>query len=535
MALKELVVLFQANATPAIRALDDIDRKLKSTSRRLNAAADSMFSFGKRASFFLTIPLLGLGAASISAQAKMQGMRATLTSILKEFKLGIPITEAVANEMQIMEDIAEELGVSLSDISRPYVKYLAASNDGIEVTRKVIKSFISLGTALQLTPPQLQSVVRAIEDMQSKGQVMAEDLKKQLGNTLPGAIKLFAQAAGVGTREFTKMSEAGEVSADLLSKVADLINTKFFDAVRIAAKKPSAEINRIRTGFFLLSEQIGIAQDEVFGVTEKLKFLGKWLKFTAKDLARLDAKGKKILFFFAAFLAGIGPVSIALAVLLRTLAFARAGFLLLISPVRLLFAALAFLAPGLFALGSFLLLNPLGLFLLATLLIVANWERLVKLFDKAGEKLESFTKPIKALFRTNEIEEGAPGVGARVKEVLGGLRDAALGVAKPEKPKFDLSPVSQAKDTTDLVKAKDSFLNFLNDFVDASIVTAKLADTILLGGNIQRGLQQQSVTNNLTVNVAPGTTAADAAAIRDSVNRGIEDSKFTTFQSNLNE
>lgn len=514
MALKELVVLFEANARPALTALDSIDRKLKGTTRRLNATADSMFSFGRKAGFFLTAPILGLGAASISAQAQIEGLEATLTSVLKGFNIGIPITRAVANEMKFLQDISEELGVSLNSIQKPYVKYLAASKDTIDVSRKVVKAFISLGAALKIAPADMNRVIRAIEQMQSKGQVMAEELKLQLGDTVPGAIKLFAKAAGVGTKQFLEMSKQGLISSDILSKVADVINRDFKDAVVLASKSTQGQLNRLSTGFFLFRASVGRASNAVFRVTDKLQFLGKWLKFTASDLDRLDEKGKKILFFTVAFLAGIGPLAIALAAFVKILLFAKAGFILLFAPMKLIFAGLAFLIPQLLLLGRFLLLNPLGLFLSATFLIVKNWERIVNLLTNAKNKIGEFFSGIPDFF---------------VKIITG-----EIDLFKSEDPKLDLKGGK-----VESPESLGDFKGLARDFGNSVLNTLRIADNILLGGTTQRGIAglqaqptantQSTVNKNLTINVAPGTTAQDGAVIRSQVLGAIHESILSTF------
>ena len=65
----------------------------------------------------------------------------------------------------------------------------------------------------------------AVEQMLSKGKVTAEELRRQLGNSLPGAFNLMAQAAGVSTAELEKMMKAGQViSEDVLPRFAQVLN-----------------------------------------------------------------------------------------------------------------------------------------------------------------------------------------------------------------------------------------------------------------------------------------------------------------------
>ena len=72
----------------------------------------------------------------------------------------------------------------------------------------------------------------------SKGTVQAEELRGQLGERLPGAFNLAAQAMGVTTQELNKMLDNGEVLAiDLLPKLAEVLDERFADAAGENADK----------------------------------------------------------------------------------------------------------------------------------------------------------------------------------------------------------------------------------------------------------------------------------------------------------
>jgi tape measure domain-containing protein len=54
--------------------------------------------------------------------------------------------------------------------------------------------------------PDQRGIFKALEQMLSKGNVQAEELRGQLGERLPGAIYFSAKALGVTTRELNKNS-----------------------------------------------------------------------------------------------------------------------------------------------------------------------------------------------------------------------------------------------------------------------------------------------------------------------------------------
>ncbi|MGX4461083.1 tape measure protein, partial [Clostridioides difficile] len=63
-------------------------------------------------------------------------------------------------------------------------------------------------------------IFRALEQMLSKGQVYAEELRGQLGERLPGAVALFAKGMNMTTTQLMKAMENGEVSGEAVINFA---------------------------------------------------------------------------------------------------------------------------------------------------------------------------------------------------------------------------------------------------------------------------------------------------------------------------
>ena len=74
----------------------------------------------------------------------------------------------------------------------------------------------------------LNGTYLALEQMLSKGKVTTEELRRQLGERLPGAFGIMAEAIGVTTQELDKMLRAGEIlSADALPKFAEALEKAY--------------------------------------------------------------------------------------------------------------------------------------------------------------------------------------------------------------------------------------------------------------------------------------------------------------------
>jgi tape measure domain-containing protein len=471
-SLKELIVTFQANAKPVLNALNQVDSKLKQTSRSLRATGESFSRMGRELGLVVSLPLAAMGAASIKAAADVQSLEASLTSILAKFNKEGNIDDAIASEMQFLKETAEELGVSLQSIQKPYVQYLASSKDSLEVTRKTAKSFLGLSTALGLPAAQTQLIIKALQQMQSKGTVMAEELRLQLGDSVPGAVDLFAEAMGVGTKEFLKLMEQGKVSSKVLQDVAAVIDKKYGAAIQKGSRNIRASTNRISNAFFLLRVNVGRGLDETFKVNEKMAAFAEWLTKVANNFARLDAKGKKVILTIGLFLAIAGPLLLAIGAIARILSLAVLGFNLLVKPIVLLVGFLPKIIAAFRVLGVVMAANPIGAFITATSLIIIYWKEIVGLFEKAFSWLSKMN---------------LSGVWSKFKDFTGlGGEDTVVTNAQ--------TAVASGPQSTPA--------NFNN---------------------------QRTVNNSLTVNIPPGMGASDALGLKNAVKQALQEENRQSY------
>lgn len=93
---------------------------------------------------------------------------------------------------------------------------------GYEGSQKFFEQAMSFATVRGLGKDEMQGVMRAFEQMASKGKIQAEELRGQLGDRMAGAFQMFAAAMGVTTQELDNMMKKGEVLSDkVLPKVGN--------------------------------------------------------------------------------------------------------------------------------------------------------------------------------------------------------------------------------------------------------------------------------------------------------------------------
>jgi tape measure domain-containing protein len=108
----------------------------------------------------------------------------------------------------------------------------------------------------------------ALQQMLSKGVVSAEELRRQLGESLPGASDLMAEAyqrlhpeVNVTNVMFNKLLESGKImSAEILPEFSKVLEETFSPAVEAKMKSLDAAINRLNNAFESLKLTILDAQ-----------------------------------------------------------------------------------------------------------------------------------------------------------------------------------------------------------------------------------------------------------------------------------
>jgi tape measure domain-containing protein len=153
--------------------------------------------------------LYQFGQAVYEAGVKYQKFEATLTAVH-----GNKITALV--ELDRAERIARSTGRSLEDVVPSFAKFQAAAANTSLTTKQIETIFTTVAAAatkLQLSSEETTGAFKALEQMISKGNVQAEELRGQLGDRLPGAFQIAARAMGVTTSKLNELLKKGQVSA----------------------------------------------------------------------------------------------------------------------------------------------------------------------------------------------------------------------------------------------------------------------------------------------------------------------------------
>jgi len=165
-------------------------------------------------------------------------------------------TGTFAKELLYVDNVQRAFGLNLettrTGFTRLYASMAPADFDSGSI-EKLFTGISAATAALQLTPDKAERVIYAFGQMASKGQIMSEELKGQLGDVLPGALAIFAKAAGMSVKEFSKAMEDGVFVGgkfrEVFAKVSDELMTRFGTGAQAAGKSLQGLLNTVGGDF----------------------------------------------------------------------------------------------------------------------------------------------------------------------------------------------------------------------------------------------------------------------------------------------
>jgi tape measure domain-containing protein len=253
-------------------SLQDADQYLKQTRVPLAGAIEGLASefasatkqvllYGtayKALAFFMDLPNQALSAATA-----LQTFRNQLNAVTGS-------SENASRSFAFIDGLADRFAVPLESVRQGFVRMYASMEPAGFGAAEIEGLFTGVSKAAAtfgMSKDQVDRVTYALSQMASKGQIMAEELRGQLGDVLPGSFALFAEAAQMSIPEFTKAMEQGRFSGEamraVLNNVAILLNTKFASGAEGAAKTLQGALNTMGTGLQRMYESFEPLVNEV--------------------------------------------------------------------------------------------------------------------------------------------------------------------------------------------------------------------------------------------------------------------------------
>ncbi|EON1401696.1 tape measure protein [Escherichia coli] len=212
---------FNAELAKLNQSLRETLNKLRSQTKTtsINNTSDAFNNLASNA--------IKLSGAFYSVMGALNAYKAIMNAGLKrdsaqraaKLVLGDKASEAET----FIRGLADKTGLNISEGLSSYAKFAAGAQGSMsqDETQQLFGNATAMSRLMGLSNDELNGILKAFEQMASKGKIQAEELRGQLGDRMAGAFKLFAEALGMTTDQLDKAMKDGKIlSSDTLPKVA---------------------------------------------------------------------------------------------------------------------------------------------------------------------------------------------------------------------------------------------------------------------------------------------------------------------------
>ncbi|HFK4467613.1 TPA: tape measure protein [Escherichia coli] len=211
------------------RELAKLNQNLRETLSKFNKTA-SKNHHSENASNGLDVlatSAIKAGAAIYTFQTALEAYRRIMEIGLKkeasqraaQFVLG---DEGAKRATEFVKNLANNTGVDQIETLSSFAKFSAGAGDmNTDQKESLFSNVIGTSRLMGLSTDEINGILKAFEQMASKGKIQAEELRGQLGDRMAGAFQLFARSLGMTMEELDKAMKDGKVlSKDVLPKVS---------------------------------------------------------------------------------------------------------------------------------------------------------------------------------------------------------------------------------------------------------------------------------------------------------------------------
>lgn len=249
--LDELVISLRADirglqsalstATRDIKRFNsDASREISNFEKTVRRAQDALVTFGGAwATFRVGKNIYEAGVQVESLESKMLAAVQSSRDSQKAFAF--------------LRSETDRLGLRFNSTADAFASFAASATRAglsLDQVQDVFLGVSEASVAFRLSNERVQLVFQALSQMASKGVISMEELKGQLGESLPIAMDAAARGMGVTQAQLIKMVERGDVAArEFLPAFGKAIRENLGDSVEMASRSAQANLNRMMNEF----------------------------------------------------------------------------------------------------------------------------------------------------------------------------------------------------------------------------------------------------------------------------------------------
>lgn len=238
-----IIVRVSANTTQATQALNNLKTQLKSVNDHFTMLDANMRNMDRTMRYILAFGIGHVVKEFVSMAAEMEKLNVALVITEGSFA-------AAGTKMNQILTVARTAPVSLTALTKAFQQMSAAGIENLvdENGNGLLKNLSDAIAAFGGGDENFKLAALAITQMQGKGVIMLEELKRQLGEQVPTAIRILAEGYGITISQLFKKIEQGGVDALTGLKILSEGFAKYYgDAGKLLSLTLLGSIQQLKT------------------------------------------------------------------------------------------------------------------------------------------------------------------------------------------------------------------------------------------------------------------------------------------------
>ena len=366
--------------------VSDLDKELGKVERSMSRFGGKMQNIGTTLTQSLTLPIIGLGAASLKSFADIEKLQNGLIAIM-----GSSTDAAV--EMERLRKVAENPGLALPEVVKASAS-LQSVGMNADAARETITQFGNAVARAGGGAEQFDGVVLALSQISAVGKVTQEDLN-QIKERLPEFARVIKEEFGVVTAEGIR--ELGISSEEFIKRSVGALGN-----LERANGGLANTFDNLKDNVGASLAELGKAINETLNLEAVVATFSAGLQRLVDGFKSLNPETQGFIVKAGLIVAAIGPAIFIVGKLITT-------FGALVGTIKLIRTTILFMTTGVQAAFASLLANPVILGIVAAIAAIGaialyvydNWEAFASRFQNIWINIKNSTMKGVADFMKN--------------------------------------------------------------------------------------------------------------------------------------
>lgn len=244
-------------ANPQLKQYADQGRSVVLSMKRSTEASRGFLASLRDVSVVVGALTMGLSAMSrvanswVGEAVRVNAEMERLTLLMRGMSTHTDTFKDAGDNVKYLREQATKMPFSLNSMAGAFVKLKAT---GIDPTLGSFQAIADGVAAFGGTDQHLERIVLGITQMSGKGVIQMEELRQQLGESMPGAMQLMARSMGVSVAQLTKDISTGTVEAkSALAKFYAEVDRTYGGSAQRMMQSFNGQISQLKTNLQVLA------------------------------------------------------------------------------------------------------------------------------------------------------------------------------------------------------------------------------------------------------------------------------------------